>query len=312
MDEKILLKYIQNECSEAELAQIKEWLDESPDHAKELFTLELAFNSKQIRKYSEDKYIKEAREKLRNRIASEASAKRTFRLNRIVRYSAAAAVAAVIFISGMFMLNENRSMLTITAENEEIKEVVLPDGSKVWLNKHASLKHPTSFKKKNRTVSLEGEAYFEVESNPEHPFIVKTKAMDVTVLGTSFNIQSCKARDIASLTLIEGTVILSPGQRAELIKSLRSMQVVEKPEVRLDAVWHNQLIPFNQATITEICKTLEIIYDVKFTADFDSDTTTYSGVLKSKEDINQVLQSLEKSIPIKYTIKGDMVHISLK
>ena len=92
--------------------------------------------------------------------------------------------------------------------------VNLPDGSKVWLNAGSSLKYPTQFNDKQRVVSMQGEAYFEVESDKEHPFIVKTSHTSIRVTGTSFNVRAYADEDTESTTLISGTVRINSGNEA--------------------------------------------------------------------------------------------------
>lgn len=145
--------------------------------------------------------------------------------------------------------------------------------------------------------------------------------MRVKVLGTTFNFKCDKSHKLAEATLIEGEIevkgnneegmiILSPGQKAELNKTTRRL-VVKQVDAKLDAVWHNDLIPFEQADIFAITRTLERFYDVKIilSPDIKSDKT-YSGVLKKKDNIESVLQSLDNSIPISYKIVGDNIFIS--
>ena len=123
------------------------------------------------------------------------------------------------------------------------------------------------------------------------------------MLGTTFNFKCDKSHKLAEATLIEGEIevrgnhdegmiILSPGQKAELNKTTRRL-VVKQVDAKLDAVWHNDLIPFEQADIFAI-----------------KSDKTYSGVLKKKDNIESVLQSLDNSIPINYKIVGDNIFIS--
>ena len=140
----------------------------------------------------------------------------------------------------------------------------MPDGSKVWLNNASTLKYPHEFSEKERNVYLEGEAYFEVTKNRHKPFIVQSDAMRVRVLGTTFNFKSDKRCRIAEATLIEGEIevkgnkeegqiILAPGQRAELNKN-NGRLTVKQVDAKLDAVWHDNLIPFQKADIFTITK----------------------------------------------------------
>ena len=91
--------------------------------------------------------------------------------------------------------------------------VNLPDGSKVWLNAGSSLKYPTQFNDKQRVVSMQGEAYFEVESDKEHPFIVKTKQLTVEATGTAFNVNAYAPDHVAAVTLVKGKVAVTLDQK---------------------------------------------------------------------------------------------------
>ena len=199
--------------------------------------------------------------------------------------------------------------------------LVLADGTKVWINAESSLQYPVEFTAEQRTVILQGEAYFEVTKNRHKPFTVESDAMRVRVLGTTFNFKCDKRCRIAEATLIEGEIevkgnkdegqiVLAPGQRAELNRNSGRL-TVKQVDAKLDAVWRDNLIPFNKANIFTITKALERFYDVKIilSPDIRSDKT-YSGVLKKKSTIESVLKSLQNSIPIEYKIVGNNIFIS--
>ena len=201
--------------------------------------------------------------------------------------------------------------------------LVLADGTKIWLNAESSLVFPVEFSGNKRQVILKGEAYFEVTKNRHKPFTVQSDAIRVRVLGTTFNLKSDKRCRIAEATLIEGEIevkgnkeegqiILTPGQRAELNKN-NGRLTVKQVDAKLDAVWHDNLIPFQKADIFTITKALERFYDVKIILSPDIQTgKTYSGVLKRKSNIESVLKSLQNSIPIDYKIVGNNIFISPK
>ena len=201
--------------------------------------------------------------------------------------------------------------------------LTLSDGTKVWLNSETELKYPVRFTGNTREVSVKGEAYFEVTKNRHKPFTVQSDAMRVRVLGTTFNFKSDKNCRVAEATLIEGEIevkgnkeegqiILAPGQRAELNKKSGRL-TVKQVDAKLDAVWHDNLIPFQKADIFTITKALERFYDVKIilSPDIRADKT-YSGVLRRKSTIDSVLTSLQNSIPIDYKIVGSNIFISPK
>lgn len=319
MDEKKLLKYLQNECDELEAARLLEWLSESEENRRELFRLEVAWQLGQLKRYSDKDFVREQKEKLQERIAAAELPRRTFFPLRMLRYVAACVVFALL-AGGAYFFYTSQAMEVLTA-GQEVEQIVLPDGTKVWLNKNSLLKYPKHFGTSKRFASVEGEAYFEVTKNADKPFVVETEAMKITVLGTVFNLNSFTEANTASVTLLEGEVkveakadeglvVLSPGQRAELDKLSGKLYVKSRSQAALDAAWHNKLIPFEQATVEEIAKALEEIYGVKVRIAPDIDKTTYSGTLKNQGSIEKALRSLKNSIPIKYELKSGEVYIS--
>jgi len=204
-----------------------------------------------------------------------------------------------------------------------VKELMLPDGTKVWLNKHTTLKYPREFSENGRNVYMEGEAYFEVKRNVEKPFIVRSEAMQVRVLGTVFNLKSDQMNRSAVATLIkgeievkgnhnEGMIVLAPGQKAELNAVTRRL-VVKQVDTGIEN-WNNQFV-FENADIFTIARTLENSYGVKIILAPDMDATkTYSGTLKKKNTVEDILNLIKSTnaIPIEYKIVGNSVFLSPK
>ena len=293
-------KYLTGQCSEEEIIEVNAWMKESEENARQLFRMEEIYHLGKFDRYADEQRIAHA-EKLLYKKLDEAKGKQAklLRMHRWMRY---AAVIAVILLMGggagyWFYHNGADQQLMVAVANEGIvKEVVLPDGTRVWLNNLATLKYPREFSEKERNVYLEGEAYFEVTKNRHKPFTVQSDAMRVRVLGTTFNFKSDKSCRVAEATLIEGEIevkgnkeegqiILAPGQRAELNKKSGRL-TVKQVDAKLDAVWHDNLIPFQKADIFTITKALERFYDVKIilSPDIRADKT-YSGVLRRKSTI---------------------------
>ena len=315
-------KYLTGQCSEEEIIEVNAWMKESEENARQLFRMEEIYHLGKFDRYADEQRIAHA-EKLLYKKLDEAKGKQAklLRMHRWMRY---AAVIAVILLMGggagyWFYHNGADQQLMVAVANEGIvKEVVLPDGTRVWLNNLATLKYPRESSEKERNVYLEGEAYFEVTKNRHKPFTVQSDAMRVRVLGTTFNFKSDKSCRVAEATLIEGEIevkgnkeegqiILAPGQRAELNKKSGRL-TVKQVDAKLDAVWHDNLIPFQKADIFTITKALERFYDVKIilSPDIRADKT-YSGVLRRKSTIDSVLTSLQNSIPIDYKIVGSNI-----
>ncbi len=324
LNDDIIKKYLQGDCSEDDFIRINTWIKESKDNARRLFLMEETYQAGKRNPFIEKRQTEQAEARLFRRLEIEKTAQqKTKRIRNLMKY---AAMIAVILLGGsgvgywIYQLDPSQDMLIARADNA-VQMVTLPDGTKVWLNQSTTLTYPRQFSSKERNVHLEGEAYFEVTKNRQKPFIVESQSMRVRVLGTIFNFKSSKDCRITEASLIEGEievkgqkdegmVILLPGQKAELNKTTGRL-MVKQVNVRMDAAWHDGLIPFEQADIFEIAQTLERFYDVKIilSPDIKADKT-YSGVLKKKDTIDAVLKSLTNSIPINYKIVGDNIFIS--
>ena len=237
----------------------------------------------------------------------------------------AASIAAVITVSGLavwYMLSgQPEEQITASTGAGETLALVLPDSSKVWLNENTILTYPEAFDGDKRELHLNGEAYFEVTKNKHRPFRVNSKNMSVQVLGTKFNFKSLDNGKTAEASLIEGevkvegnndegSITLSPGQKVELNLLTRQMKV-SQADVVVDAVWHDNLIPLDQADLFRIADILEKLYgmDIILSPDVDR-RATYSGVLQKKDTIEDVLKILQNTIHINYKIYQGAVFIS--
>ena len=277
--------------------------------------------------FADEKKIEKAEKQLFKRLAQEeAKRNKVRRLNAWMRY--AAMFIGIFFISGLsyhiYQSQSEESKLVAVTARDEVKELMLPDGTKVWLNKHTTLKYPREFSEKGRNVYMEGEAYFEVKRNTAKPFIVRSEAMQVRVLGTVFNLKSDKTNRSAVATLIkgeievkgnheEGMIVLAPGQKAELNAVTRRL-VVKQVDTGIEN-WHNNQFVFEKADIFTIARTLENSYGVKIILAPDMDATkTYSGTLKKKDNVEETLNLIKSTnaLPIEYKIVGNSVFLSSK
>lgn len=324
LNEGIIIKYLTGQCSEDEVVELNAWIKESDENASQFFRMEEIYHLGKFKHYTNEKRIDHAERQLYKRLEQEKKKQaKVLHIHRWMKYAAVIAITLIIGGgAGYWYLNESaHRMIVATADEGIVKEVVLPDGTKVWLNNASTLKYPREFSDKERNVHLEGEAYFEVTKNRHRPFTIESEAMRIRVLGTTFNFKCDKKSRVAEATLIEGEIevkgnndegqiILSPGQRAELNRN-NGRLTVKQVDAKLDAVWHNDLIPFEQADIFTIAKALERFYDVKIilSPDIRADKT-YSGVLKKKSTIDSVLGSLQHSIPIDYKVVGSNIFIS--
>ena len=166
---------------------------------------------------------------------------------------------------------------TIATAAGERKEVIFQDGTRVFLNAGSTLTYPERFGLSERKVTLDGEAYFDVTHDAQHPFIVTTSAFRVRVLGTVFNVRSFSGESVAEATLAEGSVALQhpggrnliclhPGQQAVYDADAEQLEVNEVPVGDLLLIRYG-VITLDNATLPEIIGRIEQAYGVELRPD---------------------------------------------
>lgn len=225
-------------------------------------------------------------------------------------------VAAVLY----YFINQpvSREMLTLSTQKGEISNVILPDGSRVWLNVESRLSYPVNYGLKARNLELEGEAYFEVAQNEEIPFEVTSGNLTTKALGTRFVISAYRESSTIKSSLIEGSVevnfennlkILKPGQQIILDKVNRKLAVQPFNE-EYELGWKNDQLIFRLTPFDEVISRLEKWYDVniEYNPDlFHSETLTVR--FEQHETLEQVLKVFSKANGFSYLIKGKNIEI---
>ena len=195
--------------------------------------------------------------------------------------------------------------------------LVLPDGSQVWLNSESSIKFPVSFVDKIRMVEITGEAYFEVAKNPEMPFRVVTGNTTIEVLGTSFNIKSYSNDDSIYTTLIEGSVqiasqaarlSLTPGQQA-VTDQLGIITVNNDADISEITAWKNGLFIFNSEPIESIMAQIARWYNVDVDFDGPGSRETFSGIVSRKSNVSDVLKIMQQA-GVMFTVTSEKITVT--
>lgn len=202
--------------------------------------------------------------------------------------------------------------------------VELSDGTKVWLNAASSLRYPTQFNGKERKVYLTGEAYFEVAKDAAHPFMVKADRMDVTVLGTKFNVSSYPDDPIQRTALAEGSVLindagqlaengdgvmLKPGYEAAIRKNGRRIHV-NKVNIEAALAWKNGMFIFDGESLGSMMRKLSRWYNVEVKYDDGVDTLFhFTGRIRRYEDITGILRLIELTGKVGFTLKDHELHV---
>ncbi len=200
-------------------------------------------------------------------------------------------------------------------------QVILPDGTRVWLNAASSLRYPAVFAGSERRVELRGEAYFEVAHNSKMPFRIKSNHQLVEVLGTHFNISSYADDKIIKTTLLEGSVAVSvgndiasqnlkPGQQAVVGHTGSSIRI-KNVDVEESIAWKNGYFLFNDESIESIMRKVARWYDVDVEYTGKIPSVGFNGTVLKSKNISGVLKILELTKAVHFKVKGRRVMVTL-
>lgn len=304
----LLMKYIKGETTPEETEKVVRWLDEDPEHIhrfqslRKLYNISL-WNSVDILKEKKHSWIFKP---------------------IIIEFVKVAAVFLIIFLGiRLFSGSEKDSsgMQTVIVPAGQRAELLLADGTKVWLNSRSTLKFPEHFNKNIRSVELDGEGYFDVERNEEVPFIVHTSKYDVKVLGTEFNVKSYSDRDYFSTSLLEGSVevsnlnksqsvILKPNKQ---VMSVSDQLVIEDIHDKDYFLWKEGLLCLDDESIGDLIEKLELYYDIDIVVKKQSLMKyRYSGKFRIRDGVEQVLKVLRLKHNFTYTKNDELNQIIIQ
>lgn len=198
-------------------------------------------------------------------------------------------------------------------------QVVLPDGTKVWMNANSYLEFPSKFSIKERKVIAKGELYFDVERNKEWPFVVATKGMELRVLGTEFNVRAYEDEEEILSTLVEGSVqvnnslgeeiILNPGYQAIIKRNDNSLTNV-LANIEEVTAWKNGQFIFDNRRLENIMYDLARWYDIKvFFANATVKDKNFSVDVQRYGNIEDILKLIEGTGDAQFTIKGNVITV---
>lgn len=192
----------------------------------------------------------------------------------------------------------------------EQHQLILPDGTHVWLNASSKISYPVGFSEHRRMVELEGEAYFEVTHDGRRPFIVKTSRQTLTVLGTRFNVNCYEDEPGIKTTLLEGSVrietslkqgrVLRPGQQSLITGTGIS---VGEADIEVAVAWKNGLIMFENQPITEIMRQISRWYNVEIVYQGELPADSFSGMVDRYSNVSQVLKKLQLTDKVHFKIE---------
>lgn len=322
--DELIANYLTEGLNENNLSELKAWIAASSENEnyfirqREIWFSAVSRGAASI--YNKDKAFDTFRERVHSQKKEQKASRREFRLSTLWRYAAVVAVIiAVGFLSywrGEVNVKDTFADISVEAPLGSKTKLYLPDGTLVWLNAGSRMTYSQGFGFDNRKVELEGEGYFEVKRNEKIPFYVKTKDLQLRVLGTKFNFRDYPEDHEVVVSLLEGKVelsnmlknekeaLLAPNERAVLNKS-NGLMTVESVMAANASQWTDGYLFFDEELLPDIVKELERSYNVKIHIANDSlnNFRFYGNFVRREQNIQEVLDALASTEKIQYKIE---------
>lgn len=313
-----LLRYIRNLSTQEESNWIEAWWQSDKENEKKLLQLALLTYA----------CLAHDRMKLRDplsaykRVRSKIIRKR--RVSLLYKTCLAASLTGLIALSSYLLCEKETTadifshMVVVEANPGTRVRFVLPDGTVAYLNSGSKITYPDQYPTSERRIFLSGEAYFNVVTDKEKPFIVSVldNHMRVKVTGTEFNLQAYESSDFVRTTLVKGavrlelgkeekdalTVNMSPSEKASYNRHTEKVSIT-KVDTEYETCWKEGRLMFKNMSVPELLEKLSYFYNVTFQVDDPViNTYAFTGIFDRKH-LSQVLDYLKISSPIDYEIK---------
>lgn len=329
--EELITNYLSGSLGTEELAELENWLKASPENQKYFRQMrEVWFST--IGANEEIRYDKEKafrRFLAKTQVASEKKVAKKYSLHRYMYGAAAIALLCIIsfasYWSGSEQVKKQFAEMVVEAPLGSKTKLYLPDGTLVWLNAGSKITYSQGFGVAERKLQLTGEGYFEVTKNEQLPFEIRTKELELRVMGTKFNFRNYPEDEEVSVSLLEGKVrlinylknndlcYLEPDQKAILNKKDGQLKI-SPAEARYTAEWTNGYLFFDEELLPDIIKELERSYNVKIYIKDESLKTFrfYGNFIRKEQTIQEILDMLASTGKLEYKINGKEVQLYAK
>jgi len=326
-----IISKLRGTLSDEEAKIFTKWLNQD-DHRQLFEQLQLVWDNiqHQVANYEPDLeyYWKELTARMdqdAEQAPTTTQVKRFF-LKPFYKYVAAASILLFITFSAAYYLGINRSLEPAITESYASltgkSKVILPDGSQVWLHSNTTLTYSSNPESNTREVSLNGEAYFDVEHDANKPFVVTAGKVAVKVHGTKFNVNAYTTENSILVSLHEGSVemktegkdvFLKPGEEGRFNKSNKQLDV-NKGDVAFAQSWTSDHLRFEKKSLREVCKYLSKWYSVDITIDTTiADNQAYSFTVRN-EPLDEIARLLSRvnGLNYQFTDKNKLILSSRK
>lgn len=322
--DELIANYLTEGLDKNALDELKTWIAASAENQQYFIRQREIWFSAVSREtasvYDKDKAFENFRNRVESQKEIQSTSRRGFSLSALWRYAAVVAiiiaVGCISYWQGEVNVKDTFADISVEAPLGSKTKLYLPDGTLVWLNAGSRMTYSQGFGVDNRKVELEGEGYFEVKRNEKIPFFVKTKDLQLQVLGTKFNFRDYPEDHEVVVSLLEGKVglnnllreekeaVLSPDERAVLNKA-NGFLTVESVTASNASQWTDGYLFFDEELLPDIAKELERSYNVKIHIANDSLKTFrfYGNFVRREQNIQEVLEALASTEKMQYKIE---------
>ena len=322
--DELIANYLTEGLDKNALDELKTWIAASAENQQYFIRQREIWFSAVSREaasvYDKDKAFENFRNRVESQKEIQSTSRRGFSLSALWRYAAVVAiiiaVGCISYWQGEVNVKDTFADISVEAPLGSKTKLYLPDGTLVWLNAGSRMTYSQGFGVDNRKVELEGEGYFEVKRNEKIPFFVKTKDLQLQVLGTKFNFRDYPEDHEVVVSLLEGKVglnnllreekeaVLSPDERAVLNKA-NGLLTVESVTASNASQWADGYLFFDEELLPDIAKELERSYNVKIHIANDSVKTFrfYGNFVRREQNIQEVLEALASTEKMQYKIE---------
>lgn len=310
MNTMLLQKYISGHASEVEKQFITAWIQENPENQREYMAQRKLYDFALWRADS--------------MMQSQINTKRRFLFGHTawMKRAKIAAMITLIMVGSYYWLGEGKkvkspSLQSIYVPAGQRAELLLADGTKVWLNSRSTLSFPEEFTDNKRSVKLDGEGYFAVTKNSEQPFIVETNRYLVKVLGTEFNVSAYTTDSIWETSLLKGSVEILKKEQTTGIRlepntmvSLKENKLLKRAIKEADYFrWREGIMCFDNISVEAMMEKLQLYYGISIVVNNNKILKNrYTGKFRTSDGIEHMLKVLKLNNQFTY-IKNDETNV---
>jgi ferric-dicitrate binding protein FerR (iron transport regulator) len=329
IDLELIARHLSGETSEAEEQKLSTWLESGDENRNQFEEFKTLWERMDKVSSIASLDIEAEWKTLESRIEREASGqshpaapsgekagKSRSMIFMVSRIAVAALVIIALAIGGLYTSRNMGNRTLLTAELAE--ELILPDGSIVTLNSHSSLTYPKKFKQDRRDVSLKGEGFFEVNGDPEWPFIITTAEIDIRVLGTSFNVNAYESNTEVEVVVKTGevavtrrgevpkTIILKPGSKAVFDRAEEDLRLSTSIDKNYLA-WKTRSFVFEDEALMDVAAALNRVYASEIIIPSDSLQEARITSTFNEQSLDAILNVLSATLDIEVLESGGKI-----